>query len=159
MNFQKKITKSQVTVIVVLRILIGWHLLYEGLFKLLHPEWSSMGFLAQSNWILSGFSDWVISNDNVLTIVDAMNTWGLIFIGLGLILGLFTRLASFAGAFLLLLYYAVNPPFIGADVSAGLEGNYLVVNKTLIEAVALLALALFPVSRQFGLDSLLLKKK
>ena len=36
-------TKWQLTVLVVLRILIGWHLLYEGIAKLLNPNWSSAG--------------------------------------------------------------------------------------------------------------------
>jgi hypothetical protein len=32
------------------------------------------------------------------------------------------------------------------------EGNYLIVNKTLIEAAVLLYLALAPLSRRYGLD-------
>lgn len=158
MTFQVKDSKSQTGLLVLLRILIGWHLLYEGLFKLLHPQWSSLGFLAESKWILSGFAHWISSNADVLNVVDALNTWGLIAIGLGLVLGLFTRLSGFAGAGLLLLYYFMNPPFIGLSANLPLEGNYLIVNKTLIEAVALLLFAIFPSSRAYGLDSLLNKK-
>jgi thiosulfate dehydrogenase [quinone] large subunit len=99
-------------------------------------------------------SEWIISNSVVLNTVDTLNTWGLIAIGLGLILGLFTRAASIAGAMLLLLYYLFNPPFIGMELSGPMEGNYLMVNKTLIEAVALLYLAVTPLSRSFGLDTL-----
>ena len=40
------------------------------------------------------------------------------------------------------------------DLSGPMEGNYLMVNKTLIEAVALLYLAVTPLSRSFGLDTL-----
>jgi len=151
--------KWQTGILVALRFLIGWHLLYEGLFKLLHPEWSSLGFLAESKWILSGFAEWIISNNGVLNVVDALNTWGLIAIGLGLILGLFTRIAAFAGAGLLLLYYFMNPPFIGMGPSIPLEGNYLVVNKTLIEAVTILLFAIFPAAQRYGLDSLINKCK
>ena len=140
---------------VALRFLIGWHMLYEGIHKLIHPQWSSFGFLSESQWILSGFANWIVSNENVLNSVDFLNTWGLIAIGLGLILGLFTRVASISGAALLLLYYVMNPPFIGMEPSGAMEGNYLIVNKTLIEAVTLMLLAAFPAARSYGLDSLL----
>ncbi len=145
-------TTLQLTTLVLLRFLIGWHLLYEGLSKLLNPDWSSIGFLGESKWILSGFSEWIISNSSVLNVVDFLNTWGLIAIGLGLILGLFARTAAIAGSLLLLMYYFNNPPLIGLEYSLPTEGNYLVVSKTLIEAVALFALVLFPTSSIFGLD-------
>jgi thiosulfate dehydrogenase (quinone) large subunit len=145
-------TTIQLTTLVLLRFLIGWHIFYEGLSKLLNPMWSSSGFLRESKWILSGFADWIISNSSVLNVVDFLNTWGLIAIGLGLILGLFARTAAIAGALLLLMYYLNNPPLIGMEYSLPAEGNYLIVSKTLIEAVALFALALFPTSTIFGFD-------
>ncbi len=148
----KTFTTLQLTTLVLLRFLIGWHLLYEGLSKLLNPVWSSVGFLSESKWILSGFSEWIISNSSVLNVVDFLNTWGLIAIGVGLILGLFARTASIAGALLLLMYYLNNPPLIGLEYSLPTEGNYLVVSKTLIETVALFVLALFPTSSIVGLD-------
>lgn len=49
-------------VLVAMRLLIGWHLLYEGILKLLIPNWSSIGFLSESKWILTGFSCWIVSN-------------------------------------------------------------------------------------------------
>lgn len=148
-------TKLQTTALVVLRLLIGWHILYEGFSKLLIPNWTSFGFLQESQWILAGFAKFVLAHANVLAAVDFLNTWGLIAIGLGLMVGLFTRLASIAGAVLLLMYYSVNPPLIGLEYSVPTEGNYLVVSKTLIESVALVILALFPTSNVFGLDMFL----
>lgn len=145
----------QTTVLVLLRLLIGWHLFYEGVAKLLTPGWSSAGFLGESKWLLSGFSAWVLSNAALLRVVDLLNIWGLIAIGLALILGLFTRVAARAGVLLLLLYYFSNPPFIGLEYTLPTEGSYLIVNKTLIEAVALLVLAIFPMHRVFGLESLI----
>ncbi len=149
--------KWQQGTLVLLRILIGWHVLYEGIHKLLHPEWSALAFLDNAQWIFSGIADRIISNQGVLNIVDTMNTWGLILIGLGLVLGLFTRISSLAGCALLLLYYLFNPPFIGMEAMGSVEGNYLMVNKTLIEAVCLLYMAFTPLSRHFGLDMLRLK--
>lgn len=154
MEIRTKDLKWQQGALVALRFLIGWHFLYEGLYKLIHPEWSSIGFLASSQWIFSGVAEWFISSTAILNTVDALNTWGLITIGLGLIVGLFTRAASIAGTCLLLLYYLFNPPFIGMELAGPMEGNYLMVNKTLIEAVTLLYLAVTPLSRSLGLDSL-----
>lgn len=159
MNNDASVSRWQLTTLVALRFLIGWHLLYEGIHKLIQPEWSSIGFLSESQGLLSGIAEWIISNETVLNTVDFLNTWGLIAIGLGLVLGLFTRIASYAGAVLLLIYYLMNPPFIGLDPTGPLEGNYLLINKTLIEAVTLLLLAAFPGSRQFGLDSLIRTNK
>lgn len=148
-------TVLQKIVLLILRILIGWHLLYEGIYKLLIPNWSSAGFLNESQWILSGFSSWIVSNTGILHVVDFLNTWGLIAIGLGLIVGLFTRVAAISGAILLMLYYLNNPPLIGLEYSIPAEGNYLVVSKTLIEAISLLVLAIFPVGKFAGLDSII----
>ena len=147
-------TPMQIYVLVALRILIGWHLLYEGFSKLLIPNWSSLGFLKESKWILSGFSNWIISHHAILNAVDLLNTWGLIAIGTGLILGVLTRVAAISGASLLFIYYLINPPFIGLEYSLPAEGSYLVVSKTLIESVALVGLAVFPSGSFAGLDIL-----
>jgi len=145
-------TPMQRYVLVALRLLIGWHILYEGFSKLLIPNWSSIGFLGESKWILSGFSKWIISSPGVLNAVDFLNTWGLIAIGLGLILGLFTKPAAISGAILLFIYYLNNPPLIGLEYSVPTEGSYLIISKTLIEAMALVVLAVFPSGLFAGLD-------
>ncbi|HOW41445.1 MAG TPA: DoxX family membrane protein [Bacteroidales bacterium] len=154
-----KYTAAEKFVLVALRILIGWHILYEGFAKLLIPNWSAASFLKESKWILEGFSSWIIANQSVLNIVDFLNTWGLILIGLGLILGLFTRIASISGAALLLVYYLNNPPFIGLEYTLPSEGSYLVVSKTLIESMALIVLAVFPSGYFAGIDMLLAGRK
>jgi thiosulfate dehydrogenase [quinone] large subunit len=145
-------TNLQATTLVVLRFIIGWHLLYEGISKLLVPGWSSTSFLRESQWIMAGIAKWITSNDAVLQVVDFLNIWGLIAIGLALILGLFTRVAAISGAFLVLIYYFNNAPIIGIEYSIPAEGSNLIVNKTLIEAVSLCVLAVFPTGTIWGLD-------
>ena len=152
MKENRAFTNIQSTALIILRLIIGWHILFEGYSKLITANWSSMGFLRESKWILSGFSNWIISNNVILKIVDLLNTWGLIAIGIGLILGLFTRMAAISGAILLFMYYLNNPPLIGLEYSLPTEGNYLIVSKTLIEAVALVVLFVFPTGKNFGLD-------
>ena len=150
-------TPVQKFILVALRLLIGWHILYEGFSKLLIPNWSSLAFLKESKWILSGFSNWIIAHPDLLKTIDILNTWGLIAIGLGLILGLFTRVAAISGAILLFIYYLNNPPLIGMEYSVPTEGSYLIVSKTLIEAVALVALAVFPTGLFAGVDTLIIR--
>jgi thiosulfate dehydrogenase (quinone) large subunit len=155
----KDYTKIQLVTMVALRVLIGWHLLYEGVSKLLNPGWSAMGFLKESQWIMSGFARWITSHGSVLATVDFLNVWGLIAIGLGLILGLCTRLAAISGAILVLIYYLNNAPIIGIEYSIPAEGNYLIVSKTLIEGVALLVLTVFPTGSIVGFDGILARFK
>ncbi|HAM09478.1 MAG: hypothetical protein A2X05_14365 [Bacteroidetes bacterium GWE2_41_25] len=154
MKDYSRYTSAERFVLIALRILIGWHILYEGFAKLLIPNWSSVSFLQESQWILKGFSGWIISNPGILNAVDILNTWGLILIGLGLMLGLFTRASAIAGAILLFLYYLNNPPLTGLEYSVPAEGSYLVVSKTLIESMALVVLAIFPSGYFAGLDIL-----
>lgn len=159
MDYNKTYTPVQLTALVALRFLIGWHILYEGLSKLLSPNWTSAGFLKDSQWIMSGFADWILSNLSILNVVDFLNTWGLIAIGTGLILGLFTRTAAFSGAILLLIYYLNNAPIIGIEYAIPSEGNNLIVNKTLIEVAAMFVLSVFPTGSMIGLDVLIAQFK
>jgi len=142
-----------------IRILIGWHFLYEGLAKLFSPDWSAGAYLLESQWILSGLFHNLAVNETALQIIDFLNIWGLIFIGLCLFLGLFTRIASLAGAFLMLLYYIANPPFIGYLGEVTGEGQYLIVNKLLIEMVVLLLFTFLPARFSFGINRLIKRLK
>jgi thiosulfate dehydrogenase [quinone] large subunit len=148
----------QVTALVMLRMMIGWHLLYEGITKVINPYWSSAGYLMESKWIFSEWFKSIVANPTALRIIDFVNEWGLIAIGLGLIAGFLTEIATIAGIVLLVLYYLANPPFVGLSYSMPTEGSYLIVNKTLIEAAALFVLALFPTGKKIGLDVFLFKK-
>ncbi len=152
-------TNLQLTALIILRFFIGWHLLYEGFSKITNPGWSSAGFLQESQWIMSGIANWITSDQEILAIVDFLNTWGLIVIGISLILGLFSQMAAIFGAVLLLIYYLNSPPLTGLEYSVPTEGNNLIINKTLIEAVALFVLAMFPTSKFIGLDLLVGKMK
>src|SRR5512138_694399 len=143
----------------LLRIVIGWHFLYEGLIKLLDPGWSARTFLEGSRWIFGDVFRWMASGELGLTIVNHANSIGLTLVGLALILGLFTRLASWFGAGMLLLYYLAYPPFGGFGYGALAEGNYLIVNKNLIELFALVIIAFTQSGDFFGLDILRHRKK
>lgn len=150
-------TNFQTGALVGLRILVGWHFLYEGLAKLANPYWTSAGYLAESQWIFADQFVRVASSPAAVTAVDYINMWGLTLIGLGLLLGLFTRTATIAAIALLALYYISAPPLPGLSYPMPAEGSYLIVNKVLIEMVALLVLLAFPTSRTWGLDRFLVR--
>jgi uncharacterized membrane protein YphA (DoxX/SURF4 family) len=137
-------------ILTVLRILIGWHFLYEGFIKLAMPDWSSYHYLMESKWLFSGFFHWITANQTALAVTDFLNIWGLILIGMGLFLGMFTRVASISGTFLLLMYYMANPPF--ASSTASPEGHYFIINKDMIEAGILIVIAALRKDFTWGLD-------
>jgi uncharacterized membrane protein YphA (DoxX/SURF4 family) len=100
----------------------------------------------------------VASEKSVLPLhtVDYLVTYGLIAIGICLLLGLFSRLACISGAIFLLLLYLAMPPFPWLpDPPRPTEGHYLFVSKNLMEMIALLALATTRSGRWAGLDGLL----
>ena len=139
--------------ITILRVFVGWHFLYEGIAKLAMPSWSSTVYLIQSKWLFAGFFHWLISAPIALRITDFLNIWGLILVGLGLFVGLFTRVASLSGILLLLMYYIANPPFVHSGLAA--EGHYYLINKNLIEAGILVVFVILKKDYLWGMDRLL----
>jgi uncharacterized membrane protein YphA (DoxX/SURF4 family) len=132
------------------RMAVGWHFLLEGFTKLFSQGWTAQPFLEGSNSFLAGFYHWIAASPELMKFVDILNIFGLIFIGLGLFLGLFTRWASIAGFLLLALYYFVYPPF-GTSLMMQSEGTIYIVNKIFIEA-AILLVFVFIKNSGFGLD-------
>jgi thiosulfate dehydrogenase [quinone] large subunit len=149
---------ARLAALVTLRIVIGWHFLYEGLVKVLSPSWTAADYLAQSQGLVSGAFHWLVASPSRLAVVDVLNSWGLVLIGAGLIAGLLTRAATLAGIVLLALYYLGNPPFPGHASSMPTEGSYLIVNKVLLELVALWVLLAFPTGTSVGLDRLFARR-
>jgi thiosulfate dehydrogenase [quinone] large subunit len=142
----------QVSALVIVRVLIGWHLLYEGLVKVINPNWSAASFLNAAQGPLANLFKSMASNSSVLDVINFCNQWGLVLIGLSLILGLLSRWACIGGMALLSMYYLSNPPLIGLDIAGMAEGSYLLVNKNLIELFTLLILFFFPTGHRVGLD-------
>src|SRR5207302_1030931 len=79
---------------------------------------------------------------------------GLVVVGSCLILGLLTRTSCVVGAILLLSFYLAMPPWPGTPETLRAEGH-LIINKNLVEMLALLTLATLPTGRWVGIDRLL----
>ena len=152
------LTIGQRTALTGLRIAIGWHLLYEGLSKLFQGDWTSVDFLSSSTWIFAGLFRSIAETHWALKTADYLNMWGLTALGLCLVLGYLTRLTSLGSAALLMLYYFAHPPFsAGGDPLSGV-GSFLIIDRNLIEAVSLVALALLQPRGLYGLDRMLFKR-
>jgi thiosulfate dehydrogenase (quinone) large subunit len=145
----------QLWLLTALRMAIGWHFLYEGVVKLWNPGWSAGGYLMDSSGPLAGLFQSMASTPQILSVVDVLNAWGLTLVGLGLLMGGFTRLAAIGGIILLAFYYLAHPPLFGAHYASPTEGSYLLVNKNLIELLAIAVLCYFPTGHLLGLDRLL----
>lgn len=154
-------TAQQVTLI-VLRTLIGWHFLYEGYFKLLHPAWSRAG-TPLDRFSAAGYLTHVsgpfanlfhaLARPTWIPWIDAVVAGALVVAGLCLILGLFTRLGCAIAVGLLSVFYLSAIPLDGLPHLRA-EGAYLLVNKNLIEAAAVVLLWAFKTERIAGLDLL-----
>ena len=144
----------------LLNIVVGWHLLYEGVVKILDPDWTSASYLINANGFLEGLFQHIAESPVLLQIADIINMVLLTVAGLLIITGLFTRYAATAGAILIGLYYISNLPVQPTNVGYGVEGHYLLVNKNLVETIILALIAIIPKSWYFGIGNLIeLKKK
>ncbi|MCE5224484.1 MAG: DoxX family membrane protein [Porphyromonadaceae bacterium] len=150
-------TKAQTTWLVVLRVFIGWHFLYEGLVKIMNPKWTSMAYLLDSKGPASSFFVGLTQDPSTMNLVNFCNEWGLFLVGLGLLTGCLSKLSSIGGIAFLGIYYLSHPSFVGAGYIMPFEGTYLWIDKNLVELAALIVLLVFPTSKIIGIDRLLVK--
>lgn len=87
--------------------------------------------------------------------MDSITMWFLVIVGGCLLGGLCTRIACVAGFGFLLLTYLAHPAVPWYPLPPNTEGNPVFVNKNVIEALALLAIATFPTGRWLGFDALI----
>ena len=145
-------SRTQMTSLVVLRLFVGWHFLYEGVVKLFNPYWTAKTYLLTSEGALRPLFVW-LAEEPMISVVDVVNVALLIGVGAALMLGTLTRIAVVAGIAVLLMYYLAHPPFHGMSMGPAV-GSFWIVNYNLIECAALLLVYHFPTSRYFGLDAL-----
>jgi thiosulfate dehydrogenase [quinone] large subunit len=145
------LTFAQRVVLTVLRTLIGWHFLYEGYFKLLRPAWGRSGAPLEA-WTSAGYlrnatgpfapAFQALGDSAWVGWLDVGIAVALVLVGLALMLGIFTRTACAAAFLLLAMFYVSAIPTSGVPEPRS-EGAYLIVNKNLIEAAAVLVLMSF----------------
>ena len=90
----------------------------------------------------------------ILKIVDVLTITGLAALGILLIVGLFTRFTALSAALMVFGFYLAMPPLPGVPEAPGPEHSFIV-NKNLVEVLALMALAFVPSGYWFGLDNII----
>ncbi len=137
--------------LVVLRTLVGWHFLYEGYTKLLHPAWSqtgaplppwsSAGYLKAATGPLAPLFHWM-GNASWIGSLDLLIAVGLTAVGAQLDARTVhaDRMRRRAWR---CWRRSISRRFPPAALDARAEGTYLLVNKNLIEAGAVLVLFAF----------------
>ena len=143
----------------LLRLMIGWHILYQGLIKLFNPGWTARPYLTDSGGIFADIFNYLSESPAILTVLDPLNIWLLILIGLALMLGIKIRYAALSGCVLLLLYYLAQPPVAGLTYQVVIPNGGLVVNPLLIEAGALFVLYTAPQDLMWGIEKLMIFSK
>ena len=130
-------------ILILLRIAMGWLMFYAGITKVLDPAWTSVGYLRGAK-TFAPLYQWLALPSNIGW-VDALNTWGLVLLGVSLLLGIGVRFSSTLGAVLMLLYYFPVLAFPRV-------GHGYIVDEHIIYAIVLLFFAAARAGRTFGLD-------
>src|SRR4026207_752808 len=131
---EDKLPRPAMIAITLLRVVIGWHFLYEGMSKLTSTTWSAAGYMKASRGPLAEFFRWIASqphlldNANLITMYGPTSVGVLPRAGVRLSLGLSTGPAAAGGIAFILLFYLCTPPFIGYFYAIPTEGTYLIVN-------------------------------
>jgi len=112
---------------------------YAGLTKL--GDWSAAGYLSGSTGPFAAFFQSLAGS----VVVDMLNVWGQILIGLGLILGLLVRPASTFAAIMMILYYF-------AQFEQNTSHGYI--DDHIVYALIFVVFMAGGVGHMFGLDGL-----
>jgi thiosulfate dehydrogenase [quinone] large subunit len=162
-----RIDRAQWWTLVALRTAIGWHFLYEGYTKLLNPAWSrtgaplepfsSAGYLQAAGGPLGDVFR-SLARPEWIPWIDLAVAVALVAAGLMLMLGLLTQLGCALALALLAVFYVSAIPLSGVPQPRA-EGTYLIVNKNLIELVAVVVVMTFRTGRVAGLDLLIRRSR
>jgi thiosulfate dehydrogenase [quinone] large subunit len=136
-------TGSAKVSLLLLRLGFGWVFFYAGWSKVVTyftaaEDWTAAGYLSHLPGPFADFFSGMAGN----ALVDNLNAYGLLLIGIALLLGVLVRWAAFWGIVLMLLYYISGfPP----------EHAY-VIDDHIIYALVFLVLAAVGAGRMWGLD-------
>lgn len=144
-------SKAQSLSLFLLRVAMGCLYFYAGITKVLDSSWSAAGYIKNAH-SLQGFYQ-IMLNPQALMIVNFMVKWGLLFLGISLLLGLFVRLSGYLGMLLMLLLYLpiLNFPHVGAMA--------YVVDEHIVYILALWVLVQFQAGHIWGLDRWVVLRK
>jgi len=129
----------------VLRVVSGLLFFASGLGKIL-TDWSATGYLNAASGPFAGFFQSMAGSP----VVDALNSWGMLLIGVALIIGFGTRIALFFAALLMVLYYFAQ---FEANTAHGL------IDEHVMYFVAFFVMAAHSVGAVWGVDAWVMRQK
>jgi len=108
-------TKYKLTYLFLLRIAFGWLFLYSGITKILNPNWTALEYLKSAK-TMTFLYQWFSTPGNI-ELINILNSWGQLLIGLSLIFGVLVRLSSLFGILMMFLYYIpeLSFPYVGKN--------------------------------------------
>lgn len=124
---------------------MGSMFFYAGLSKIINPAWSAEGYIKGAKMFPGIYG--LFLKDGILPIVNLLNEWGLLLIGVSLILGVWVKLSALCGVVLMLLYYFAILDFPYPNAHA------YIVDEHIVYIAALLVLASTHAGRFWGLAS------
>jgi thiosulfate dehydrogenase (quinone) large subunit len=139
-------TKFSRFLLFLLRVLVGWFLLYQGITAFLNPNWSLFSFIGDAQ-LFPEFYESVLDQSYVAAVTLAVKVTYIV-VGALLMLGLFTRPAALLGAVLVLFFYFARLAF------PYVNETYYIVDPNLILAVVLLYLFAARAGEVFGIKKL-----
>jgi thiosulfate dehydrogenase [quinone] large subunit len=137
--------KAQQWSVFALRFVLGWYMVADAYLIVTNPNWSAAGFLASAK-TFPAFYAWFAQPQNLVWI-NPLNEWGIMLIGIALLLGIGVRPAAWAAVVLHILYYFPHYAY-------PFQMQYgWVVEEHIIYAAAFAVVALSPFAEFFGLGA------
>ena len=130
----KFLEKKACLIMAAMRIAVGWHLAYNGVWALT-SEWTHSwgGVFRCAHWLFGGVFR-TIGGSSAMGVVDVALAWTLLIVGFLLMFGRLARVAAVVGILYLAMIYIVNPPHFGHTG----ESHFLYVDRNVIEIFMLL---------------------
>ncbi len=140
-------TTLQRSLIVYLRLAMGWTFLYAGVTQVMDPHWTVATFLAHTKTFHDVFA--VFAAPGIAPFTTFAVKWGHLLIGLSLVFGLLVRVSGVFGVMLMLTYYCAHMdfPYVDSPVNFIMEYH-------LVYAGVLIYLMSVNAGRVLGLDGL-----
>ena len=95
--------RTQTIARIWLQMTLGFFMFYAGLSKIIDPAWSAKGYLLSAKTFPGLYA--ALAAPTVLPVINVINEWALLLLGVSLLTGLFLRLSAPLGMLLMLLYY------------------------------------------------------
>ena len=121
--------KRKDLVATAVRVALGWHLAYLGVWAVTSTwDYSWAGCFRCAHWLF-GDALRAVGHSAAMGVVDACLAWGLLVAGVLLILGRLVRPAALFGILYLALMYILNPPHFGHTG----ESHFLYIDRNVVE--------------------------